>query len=379
MSDFIFPVGYYRFHKDQLFNFQLNRWYSLGYTKYEEMAEAGKKIKTFTDWKNEMLKPAEKAVDDELLLQAAFYYRAAEFYLLDETPEKEFLYEKFSELFYLAINDEKIERFNVPYQNVFLPGLRVSPVGRIKSTIVIHGGFDSFIEEFYPMIKFFSNRDYEIIAFDGPGQGAARRKYGLALDLDWEKPVKTVLDYFQLDNVTLYGISMGGWLALRAAAFEPRISNVIANGHAIDYMQNMNSIYRSLHIWFIKHFRDWMDRLAEKKFLGEKENVQTWMVKHLMYITKKDKPMEALETYLSMNEQNIHSELVKQNVLLLAGEDDHFVPLRMLDLQVKALTNSKSVTKRIFTKNENASNHCQTGNIGLSLNVILDWISKISK
>jgi len=28
-STFTFPVGYHRFHKDQVFNFQLNRWHSL--------------------------------------------------------------------------------------------------------------------------------------------------------------------------------------------------------------------------------------------------------------------------------------------------------------------------------------------------------------
>ncbi len=37
---FVFPVGYHRFHSDQLFNFQLNRWHSLGYAWHEEV-EAG--------------------------------------------------------------------------------------------------------------------------------------------------------------------------------------------------------------------------------------------------------------------------------------------------------------------------------------------------
>ncbi len=374
-----FPIGYYTFHKNRLFNFQLNRWYSLGYAKYEELIRAGKKINSFADWKNVMLELAGLAAAEGSLMSAAFYYRAAEFYLLDDSPEKDFLYDKFNSSFYKAIENENVERFNIPYQDSFLPGLKITPGINVKGTIIIHGGFDSFIEEFYPMMKFFSDHGYRVIAFDGPGQGSARRKYGLALDLEWEKPVRAVLDHFNLANVTLIGISMGGWLALRAAAFEPRIANVIANGHAIDYMKSMNPIYRFLHLWFIKHFKDWMDRFAEKKFLKGKENVQTWMVKQMMYITKKNKPMEALQTYLLMNEQNIHSELVKQNVLLLAGENDHFIPMKMLDMQAKALINAKSVTTRIFLKKESAGNHCQTGNIGLALNVMLDWILNISK
>ena len=38
------PVGYHQFHKKQLYNFQLNRWYSLGYARFEDMLEAGKNI-----------------------------------------------------------------------------------------------------------------------------------------------------------------------------------------------------------------------------------------------------------------------------------------------------------------------------------------------
>ena len=36
-----------------------------------------------------------------------------------------------------------------------------------------------------------------------------------------------VLDHFELDDVTLLGISPGGYLAPRAAAFEPRVRRVI--------------------------------------------------------------------------------------------------------------------------------------------------------
>ena len=40
-----FPVGYFKFHKKEVFNFQLNRGYSLGFTKFEDIEEAGKKSK----------------------------------------------------------------------------------------------------------------------------------------------------------------------------------------------------------------------------------------------------------------------------------------------------------------------------------------------
>jgi cephalosporin-C deacetylase-like acetyl esterase len=45
------------------------------------------------------------------------------------------------------------------------------------------------------------------------------------------------LDYFDPDDVTLIGLSLGGWLCLKAATFEPRIKRVAASGHAIHYME----------------------------------------------------------------------------------------------------------------------------------------------
>ncbi len=150
-----FPVGYHQFHKKQLFNFQLNRWYSLGYFRFEDLVEVGDRIQNFGDWKREMLILAEKSVVKNELLSAAFYYRAAEFYFLDEVPEKELLYEKFSDLFYQAIQNDEVEKFLVPYQEVFLPALRIKPKNESKGTIVMHGGFDSFIEEFYSMMRYF--------------------------------------------------------------------------------------------------------------------------------------------------------------------------------------------------------------------------------
>jgi pimeloyl-ACP methyl ester carboxylesterase len=377
-SQFDFPIGYHKFHKNQLFNFQLNRWYSFGYAGFEDFVEAGKKINSFDDWKREMIRLAENAAEENLLLRAAFYYRAAEFYLLADVTEKAELYEKFSRLFYQAIRNDNIERLRVPYNGAFLPAIRVPTAGTKKGTIVMHGGFDSFIEEFYSLMRYFADHGYEVIAFEGPGQGAARREYGLTFDTEWEKPVKAVLDYFDPIDITLLGLSMGGWLCLRAAAYEPRIARVIASGHAIDYMKSMNAFFYWLHMWFYRKHRNFMARMMEKKSISNKESIQGWMVKHLMYITKKDKPLDALETFLLLNEENIHSELITQDVLLLLGKEDHFIPFKMLDMQAKALTHAKSITARAFTKEEHAQNHCQVGNMGLSLDVMVKWIEEKS-
>ena len=68
------------------------------------------------------------------------------------------------------------------------------------------------------------------------------------------------------------------------------------------------------------------------------------------------------------------SHLVRGDVLLMAGSEDHYVPVEQLPEQLAALTGARSVTARLFTREEQAQNHCQMGNIGLSLRLIIGWI-----
>lgn len=369
-----FPIGYYKFHKDQIFNFQLNRWYSLGYTRFQDIEEVGKRIKTFNDWKTEMVKLAEKAISENRFINAAFYYRSAEFYTFkSDTPKKDFLYDKFIENFYKAYENDNIEKLKVPYSSGFLPVIRVSPVKQKSGTIILHGGFDSFLEEWYLMMKYLANSGYEIIGFEGPGQGAALLKYDLPLDYKWEKPTKAILDYFNLDDVSIFGLSMGGWFCIRAAAFEPRIKRVIASGHAIDYLD----IPPPPIAWLFKFFMKYEKLFNRSTYSKMEKNPRLkWEALNLMHITKSQTPLEAAKVTLELSKENIHSEKIKQDVLLLTGRNDHFIPMKMHKKQIEALINAKSITDRIFTKEEQAQNHCQIGNIKLLLDTIISWIKE---
>jgi pimeloyl-ACP methyl ester carboxylesterase len=375
-TEFTFPVGYHDFHKDQLFNYQLNRWHSMGYLRFDDMKYVGSRVRTFKDWKVEMMKLAEAAVSEGRLMEGAFFYRAAEFYTFQDDPDKELLYDRFIDLFYAAFRDDQLERLKIPYGDACLPAIRVPPAdGANQGAIVMHGGFDSFIEEFYSWMRYFSEYGYEVIAFEGPGQGAARRKHGLALDPAWEQPVKAVLDHLEVDDITLLGISMGGWFCFRAAAFEPRIERVIASGIAYDYTQFPNALARLLMKLFFRCFRNFTNKMTLKKM--QKDGMHAWSIGNLMYMTDKATPMEAADLALWMNAENLHSDLVTQDVLILTGRDDHFIPFKMHDMQMRALTNASSVTARVFTREERAQNHCQIGNIGLALDVMLGWLDSL--
>ncbi|MDG6219372.1 MAG: alpha/beta hydrolase, partial [Candidatus Thermoplasmatota archaeon] len=102
----------------------------MGYTRLEDIQEVGKRINTFRDWKHEMLQLAEKAVSEQRLMNAAFYYRAAEFYTKSIDTEKSVLYDKFIELFYKAIESDAIEKHRIPYEDSFLSALRIASSGK---------------------------------------------------------------------------------------------------------------------------------------------------------------------------------------------------------------------------------------------------------
>jgi hypothetical protein len=79
---------------------------------------------------------------------------------------------------------------------------------------------------------------------------------------------------------------------------------------------------------------------------------------------------------MQMNEENLRSDRVKQDVLVLASRKDHFIPFRLHREQLRRLTSAHSVTDRVFSKADHAENHCQIGNVGLALRVMAEWIDE---
>ena len=68
------------------------------------------------------------------------------------------------------------------------------------------------------------------------------------------------------------------------------------------------------------------------------------------------------------------SASITQDVLLLAGSEDHYVPIEQWYAQTRMLTNARSITARLFTRGESAQKHCQMGNQGLALKTIVNWL-----
>lgn len=369
------PVGYFRFHKNKFLNYQLNRWYSLGFTRKEDLELIGSKIKSFEDYKREFLLAAELALRENRNTNASFYFRAAEFLTNPADPEKLILYKKFRDLFDAEFEGKSFVRHNIPYQSGNLSTLYFKARGIKKNqTILALGGFDSFIEEFYCIWDFFAENGYDVIAFDGPGQGATLRTFNLHFDHDYEKPVKAILDYFEQDDVTILGVSMGGYWAIRAAAYEPRIKNIIAMPPVYDWLELAGSFNKMILRWLLKFPRLMNFMIRLKMNIGTLKHT----VQQALYITGKSKPIHAVDWMLGMNKVHLGSEKITQNVLLLGGENDAFQPPKLMYKQQAALINAKSVKTIVLQKEDHADQHCQMGNLQLALDTMLDWLNQLS-
>ena len=125
------------------------------------------------------------------------------------------------------------ERVAIPYEGSHLYGNLRKPFGVVNPPVVVMCmGLDSTKEEMDSNEGVFLARGMATLAFDGPGQGEG--EYDFAIRGDYEVPVRAVVDYVvtrtDLDaaRIGLWGVSLGGYYAPRAAAFEKRIKACIA-------------------------------------------------------------------------------------------------------------------------------------------------------
>jgi hypothetical protein len=172
--------------------------------------------------------------------------------------------------------------------------------------------------------------------------------------------------------------SIGG-LVIRAAAFEPRVRRVIA----YDIMTNgLECFLRPLPPQAQKELLGWIDTGNEgavDKFFADamaKRLLLDWMMKLAMHNSGQRTPYASLKHYQKYETGSI-SSLLAQDVLLMAGAEDHYIPVHQLPDQIATLTHVRSLTARLFTRAEQAQNHCQIGNMGLAFRVIIDWMESL--
>ena len=185
----------------------------------------------------------------EAFLQAAVCYHFAKFvWVLDA--------ERNRECTRLAIDslaaaheflDPTFERIEAPFDGSRLAGnLRRPDRVERPPLVVLIPGLDSTKEEFFNLETVFLKRGMATLSMDGPGQGESG--FELHIRPDYEAAVAAMLDAMvdrddvDLERIGAAGVSMGGYYAPRAAAFEPRIRAVVGISGPYDMSSNWDNL-----------------------------------------------------------------------------------------------------------------------------------------
>lgn len=381
--EFNFKKGVYKLNEQRNFDFQLNRLVMWDGGDLEEVKAVGSKIKTSEDWKRELVALGDKAHAEGRTENAIGYYRMSEFFMYDGDPDKQKYYVKATELFYSYYHDYfesgEVERKDVDYENIKLPVMRFKAKGKRKDTIVLHGGNDSYFEEFFVPALYLAENGFEVYLFEGPGQGGVVRMQGKHFTHEWEKPVKAVLDTFALDDVTIIGASLGGMLAPRAAAFEKRIKRVIAWSvfpNFLEVLLNSQQPKKAKMCKFcLKLHLKCILNIAMKK-AAKKDELIKWGLWHGMYAYEAKSPYEYARKMNDYQMLNI-ADKITQDMLIVGASKDHFIDYKTVGSEIAALKNVRSLTFRLFTEKEDACNHCNCGNVKLTFDTFMNWIEQV--
>jgi pimeloyl-ACP methyl ester carboxylesterase len=381
-----FPVAFYNdLHPDFGVNFQMNRCYNFSNDDemLNEMREVSPLIHNYGEFITEFLKLYEKSLQSGHKLRAAHYLRTAEFYMTLDNPKKQEYRKKFISLMWEHFQIDDNQHYLVPYEDGMLSAYRFTPENP-KGVFVVFGGFDSYVEEMFKTILAMKESGFDVVFFDGPGQGATLEDYHIPMTHEWEKPVKAVLDFFKFEDITLIGVSLGGYLVMRAAAYDNRVKRVVADDICADFFETLLRQFPAKSRKFVTFLITHNNKVSAALFnslirtLSKKSLMLEWGVAQGMHVMGTKTPYEFLHKCTVFNTSEV-SPLVEQDVLLMGGQEDHYIPLHQFFDQGRMLTNVRSLTSRLFTRKETAQNHCQLGNVGLSVKVIVNWVEQIIK
>lgn len=386
-----FPRGIYQLNEEPHIDYQLNRIVNWDGGDLAELQEVGPGIRSFADWKRVLTELGARAEAEGRTRNAVGYYLMRDFYTSYADPDKLDNYhqaqalfrEYYRELFEPSDGSAPIvERLEVPYEGgITLPAFHTVPEGQSKGTILMHGGNDSYMEEFLLQALYLREHGYEVYLYEGPGQGSVIRDQGVPFTWQWERTSKAFTERFDLHDVTIVGISLGGYFAPRAAAFDKRISRVVCwsvypgTWDLVDGVAGKAAI-GVLGFLLRTHIADVINGPMRRKAAAGELAAQTMVdMCHPYGASSVCDMYRKMENYSLAN----CADRVDQDVLVLGADADIYIPTKLAEKELSLLGKAKSVTLRMFTMAEQAGNHCNVGDPKAALDAILDWMHRLDE
>ena len=388
--------------RDPSFSFELLR--AIGYAVYGG-ADIGECLSTAAripegdceSWYREWIRTAERvhALADaslasgshvsarEAYLRASNYYRCAEFYLhtTPDDPRSLPTWEKSRFCFRQALNLSTLayREVEIPYEGTSLPGYfyQVDRSETPRSTLLIHGGYDSTGEELYfNYVVAALQRGYNCLAFEGPGQGRVMRLQQLPFRHDWEAVVTPVVDYVQtlpqVDSarLALLGMSFGGYLAPRAAAYEHRLAACVAIDGVYSYAEMIQTFSSGLSASSAEVEAEIYNAVAH--LMMQSSTTARWAITQGMWNFAAASPYDYLQKTRPYTLEGI-AQHISCPTLICDAQQDLFFQGQARKLY-DALTCPKTYLS--FSEEEGAGEHCHEGAL-LRLNQeVFAWLDK---
>jgi alpha-beta hydrolase superfamily lysophospholipase len=254
--------------------------------------------------------------------------------------------------------DRRVEAVDLPFEGKALAGYRVAPrlavdggaVAEPGPAVIVSGGIDAFSEEMYLKIGVaLSDRGYTALLVDGPGQGESRRR-GIHGRADYETAAAVMVDHLRArpdidpDRIGFIGSSLGGYNAVRVAAFEPRV--------------------RATAIW-----------AAPPDFSGRHSPMtapSASRVSQMAAYLGADTADELVAGLVAMDLEGV-AEQVTGSVLMVHGESDQLVSV---DWARELFDQFASVDKRlvVYPAGQPGCVHCQMDSVPLVQRDLCDWL-----
>jgi dienelactone hydrolase len=271
------------------------------------------------------------------------------------------------------------ENFTIPAY--FFPG---GEKGKKRPTLVLGSGYDGTQEEMWHLTgKAAVERGFNVLTYEGPGQQTVRRQQGLGFIPQWEKVVTPVVDYLltlpEVDPkaIGLVGVSFGGHLAPRAAAFERRLAATIAIDGILDFGTPLIEKFTSSPIlasaWNSKN-----QTLVDAVLLGalaspQLDTTTRWFLEQGLWAFNTHSPYDFLVQLQAYTLEDVVQNISSPVFVAEADQDPNFPG------QARQLADmlGDRATYHLFRGVDGAGLHCSLGASVLLNQVILDWFQDV--
>jgi pimeloyl-ACP methyl ester carboxylesterase len=256
-----------------------------------------------------------------------------------------------------------VEFIDIPYEGSTYPALFVpakSHDGRPAPVLVSCNGLDSMKEQIFGAGNpaAFAARGVSTLVIDQPGTGAALRLNGLVGRHDAEAWASCAVDYLLTRDdvdpkrIGMFGLSLGGYFAPRAAAFEKRFA--------------LCAVMGANHNWGEMQKR----RQARE---GDRPVPHYW--DHVMWVFGKQTIEEFMAWAPSMDLNGV-IEKIAIPFLVTHGEGDRQIPVEYAHQSFGQAVNSPKRELRITTRADFEVEHCGADNGTILRDFIADWVSE---